>query len=468
MTASRRDFLQQISRAGLACAAAPFLASFPTSSARALGFPDPGALWRGDSSVAAALRAGVLDAPTIDGAPPAQSPIASIRRLVQRFPDLRRHFIFEYYPWYFTNPYRHWDQADRRPPIDIASNYMPKLGAYDSRSIAVLEQHAQWINELGAGAINVSWWGKDSDTDQVIPTLMDVMKAHDIRVTFHLEPYTDRHAQNYADDIEYLVTKYGDKRGWDCFLVLRHADNTSGPVFKSFRTILPADVPDCHGVRTPVPDYTADAVWREQTDSVRARLSGQFNRVTLLADSLEMGRTRAAGFDGIAVYDNFVSPKTWPRWAHDATAVDLVFSFNINPGVDDLPLRNVDPSSCYTAPLFEPGRKQYDWSRASNREAAARASASRIAQSMQATVALQSDPKLSNVRRGFFLTYINSFNEWHEGHQFEPMKDRAELSPAELTIGYHNPADGLYRWKALSALLAPALRPRTTGRGARP
>jgi hypothetical protein len=332
----------------------------------------------------------------------------------------------------------------------------------------VLEQHARWIHDLGAGAINVSWWGKDSDTDQVIPTLMDVMKAHDIHVTFHLEPYTDRHAQNYAADIDYLVTEYGEKRGWDCFLVLQHADNTRGPVFKSFRSILLPDATDCHGVKTPVPDYTADAVWRQQTDRVRASLAGRFSRVTLLADSLEMGRTRAAGFDGIAIYDNFVSPETWSKWAYEASAAGLVFSFNINPGVDDLPLRNVAASSCYTAPRFEPGGKKYDWTRASNREAAARASVRRIDQSLQSTIALQSDADLGNVRRGFFLTYINSFNEWHEGHQFEPMKDRAELSAAELAVGYHNPADGLYRWKALSALLAPALRPGTRGPAARP
>jgi len=230
----------------LACATTPLLTSFAGSSRQALGFPDPRLHWRGDSSIAAAMRAGAIDiaAPV---APLTQSPVSLMRKLAARFPDLRRHFIFEYYPWYFTNPYHHWDQADRRPPIDIASNYMPKLGAYDSRSIAVLEQHARWIQELGAGAINVSWWGKNSDTDQVIPTLMDVMKAHDILVTFHLEPYSDRHAHNYADDVDYVVTKYGDKRGWDCLLVLRHADNTSGPVFKSFRTILPAAVRDCHG-----------------------------------------------------------------------------------------------------------------------------------------------------------------------------------------------------------------------------
>src|SRR4029079_15085429 len=130
--------------------------------------------------------------------------------------------------------------------------------------------------------------------------------------------------------------------------------------------------------------------------------------------------------------------------------------------------RNVEAASCYTAPRFEPGGKKYDWTRASNREAAARASVARIDRSLQSTIALQSDADLGNVRRGFFLTYINSFNEWHEGHQFEPMKDRAELSRVEVALAYHKPADGLYRWKALSALLAPALRPRTRGPAARP
>ena len=95
--------------------------------------------------------------------------------LARRFPDLHRHFVFSTYPWYAANPYRHWDEAGRRPPVDVASNYMPKLGAYDSGSVRVLEQHAKWIREAGAGAINVSWWGRDSDVDRRIPGLMDVM-----------------------------------------------------------------------------------------------------------------------------------------------------------------------------------------------------------------------------------------------------------------------------------------------------
>lgn len=50
--------------------------------------------------------------------------------------------------------------------------------------------------------------------------------------------------------------------------------------------------------------------------------------------------------------------------------------------------------------------------------------------------------------------YVNSFNEWHEGHAFEPMKDAADLAPEERVHGYRNPQRGDYRLATLRALLA--------------
>jgi len=401
--------------------------------------------------VLGAAGVGVWAAPAVAAATPQA---ARARLLHDRFPDLRRHFVFEYYPWYETVPYRHWDQASRHPPIDLASNYMPRLGAYDSAETRVLEQHARWIADIGVGAINVSWWGPGNVTDRIIPVLMDVMAAHDIHVAFHLEPYTSRHAANYARDIEYLLKEYGDRRHWDCFLLLQHADGTVGPVFKSFRTILPESSTDCHGVRSDVTDYAPDVSWRQQTDRVRELFRRDFDRLTLLADSLNFERTRACGFDGIAIYDNYVKPDAWQGHANSCTSRDLVFSFNINPGFDCIVERQVDPNSCYQPAPFEPGALTYDWSQPADRERAARASLSRINEAFHTTMTLQTAANLANVAHGFFLTYINSFNEWHEGHQFEPMKDAASLSSDERAVGYHNPVDGAYRLRRLGELLA--------------
>jgi hypothetical protein len=112
----RRDFLSHGLRAGAALAASPLVAA---------------------------------------AAEPATARLADPRRL---FPDLERHFVFEYYPWYGGPPdYVHWDYLERRPPLDLATRYVPRLGAYDVRSAAVLEQHARWIREAGIGAVALSW-----------------------------------------------------------------------------------------------------------------------------------------------------------------------------------------------------------------------------------------------------------------------------------------------------------------------
>jgi hypothetical protein len=372
---------------------------------------------------------------------------------LDRFSDLRRHFLFEYYPWYRTDPWEHWDEWGRRPPSDIATNYMPALGVYDSRSRAVMERHARWIAESGAGAIDVSWWGPDSNVNEIIPTLMDVMKDHDVHVAFYIEPYTDAHAEHYASDVLYLIKNYGDRRGWDNFLLLDHGDGRVGPVFKSFRTILLPTGTDCHGTTTPVPDYAADDVWRRQTDLVRDTLKSDFDRLTLLADSSQVARTQGSGFDGIGLFDNYVSPDIWSLHAHNCTSRNLVFSFPVNPGFDGIVRRDVDPGSCYRPAAFAPGAATYDWTRAADRAAAAAASRSRIIDSFNATVDLQTTPGLSNMKQGFFLVYINSFNEWHEGHAFEPMRNYADLTAAERSIGYHNPDAGAYRLETLSALI---------------
>ena len=106
---SRRAFLSTAVRAGLA---------WPVAAA------------------GARLVAGAEAAVPPGGLAPLPTPAAST--LAERFSDLRRHFIFDFYPWYGGPPdYVHWDYLDRHPPLDISSNYMPRLGPYDSRARAV-------------------------------------------------------------------------------------------------------------------------------------------------------------------------------------------------------------------------------------------------------------------------------------------------------------------------------------------
>ena len=392
--------------------------------------------------------------------PLAASPPAGLRGLRTRFPDLRRRFIFEYYPWYGRDPWRHWDAEDRTPPHDVAAPYMPRLGAYDSRSRAVLEQHARWIADSGADSVNLSWWGPDSYEDRAAHGVMDVMRDHDLKVTFHLEPYADDRGRRFAGDVLYLLEEYGERRHFDAFLLLRDPDGAVGPVFKGFRTILPATTPDCRGVQHPVGDFTLDREWRAQLEGLRSTLRGDFDRVRVLSDSLNVERVAASGFDGLALYDNFVGPERYPAAARDASARGLLFSFNVNPGFLGVAPRRPVVDACGQVappPAFIPATPDLDLAAAAGREAAAEISSRRIRESFKMTVALQADPALSNARQGFFLAYVNSFNEWHEGHAFEPMKDALALNAAETAAGYFNPLRGDYRLALLKELLQGVL-----------
>jgi Glycosyl hydrolase family 99 len=369
-----------------------------------------------------------------------------------RFPDLRRHFVFEYYPWYGTSPWIHWEQWERKPPTDLAATSVPLLGAYDSRSAKVIEQHARWMADAGVGAINMSWWGPGDYTDQAVPLVMDVMRAHDIHVTFHLEPYHGDRVRNFARDVLYLVKEYGERRRWDAMLFLERANGSAGPVFKTFFTILPEKETDCHGVTRDVQFHAPSSAWREQIDVIRRELRTRFDQVTLLSDSPDADKTADAGFDGLAIYNNYIRPESWPDLAAKATRRNMLFSFNINPGFDSIVPRTIEPNSCYQPPAFEPPAGPLDW-RADGRRTAQTLASRRIAESFEATVTLQTERRLSNARQGFFLAYICTFNEWHEGTAFEPAKSWAELSDEERKLGYHNPDDGSYRLKALKSLV---------------
>lgn len=368
------------------------------------------------------------------------------------FPDLERHFIFEYYPWYSGPPdYLHWRYLGRHPPLDIASRYVPKLGTYDIRDRAVLEQHARWIREAGVGAVALSWWGRGGFMDGTVPLILDVLAAHDLKATFALEPYAADRGPRYVDDILYLLHEYGERRRWDVFLLPQDASGRGGPVFKSFATILPPTSTDCLGVTRQTPLFTPDSVWRRQTDTLRQTLREDFDQLTLLADSLDFERTPASGFDGIGIYDNFIAPERYRSYAEAATRAGLVFSFNINPGYYQIEPRQTD-DPCYAPRPLAPETPGIDPATPEGRERMAAAAEARIQESWEATLELQLDSTLESRRRGFLLVYLNSFNEWHEGHAFEPMKDAAELTAAERELGYCNPERGDYRLRRLASL----------------
>lgn len=382
-------------------------------------------------------------------------PLAQLgERLRATYPDLAHHFVFEYYPWYGTNPWVHWDADGRTPPGEIASSYLPALGPYDSRDRRVLEQHATWITAAGVGAINLSWWGRGSYEDAAVHTVMDVMRAFGIQVTFHLEPYQGR-TQNIVDDIKYLLREYGERRRWDAFLLVRHPNGAAAPAMKLFESIMPETTTDCRGLVHRVPGYVPDPLWRVQTERLKHELRTDFPGFMLIADTLSVDRAIAGGFDGGTSADPYFRVERWDDVASNFNARGMPFVFGVNAGFDAVPDKVVPDDPCYRPRRVEPS-PDVDWNAEASRQREHDASARRIRQSFEKTVRLQTAPPSANRHKGFFLVYVNSFNEWHEGTQFEPTMSYTSLTPAQRRA-YHNAVAGAYRLETLQDMMAQVL-----------
>jgi len=118
-----------------------------------------------------------------------------------------------YYPWYgspqFDGKWIHWTQNGHTPPADIGSDFYPVLGAYSSNDPDVVDQHMRWLREAGVGVIIVSWWGQGSQNERAVPLILQTAARHDIKVTFHIEPYSTRTADGLVSDVKYLYQRYG-------------------------------------------------------------------------------------------------------------------------------------------------------------------------------------------------------------------------------------------------------------------
>jgi hypothetical protein len=280
------------------------------------------------------------------------------------------------------------------------------------------------------------------------------MRAFGLKVTFHIEPYQNR-PQRIVEDIKYLLREYGERRRWDSFLLVQHADGSAAPVMKLFESIIPETATDCRGITRPIPHYTPDEVWRERNRTLKRELAGEFDNFMLLADTLNIERAAVSGFDGGTSADPYFRVDRWDEVADNFNSRNLPFVFGANAGFDGVAPKVIPDDPCYRPGRVEP-EPEVDWSSEASRQREHDASARRIQETFEKSVRLQVATSSANRRRGFFLVYVNSFNEWHEGTQFEPTVPYTALSPAERR-SYHNAVSGTYRLDTVQSLMAQLL-----------
>jgi hypothetical protein len=202
-----------------------------------------------------------------------------------------------FYPW-FGSPddggYAHWAQNGHAPPVDIASNYYPADGPYSSSNSAVIATQLSEAARAGIDELAVSWWGRGSKEDNVLPDVLAGAARTGMLIAAHIEPYNGRTVASVAADAAYL----------------RSLGIRTIYVYQAFAGVDATD-------------------WAAANDAIHAE------GVTTYAQTALVGQAAAGHFSGIYTYDTVTyGGRVLPRLCNEAHAVHLLCAPSVGPGYD--------------------------------------------------------------------------------------------------------------------------------------
>ena len=255
-------------------------------------------------------------------------------------------FAVHYMPW-FNNPetsergrkeWSHWACTDGKTVNDpllrdadgqrgIASVDYPLIGPYSSDDPDVVRYHFRTMRSVGIDAVFIIWYGPGSDTDQLVPMLLDEAERAGLRLAICYEEKLNwpeyRNPESRADivntatdDLNYILSEYSGHpaylhRGQKPFI---YQFNFWGEGDLGKNNILPAeweqvfsslDQSVAYARQNLNPEYHPEIggayVWWSEDESY-LRDFAEYSRSMVDADRLEFFMTMAApGFDDSGV-----------------------------------------------------------------------------------------------------------------------------------------------------------------------
>ncbi len=297
--------------------------------------------------------------------------------------DVPRKVLAFYYPWY-GNPdvkggsgrWSHWSRVDEaKRQIGSSTNY-PKLGPYDSHDPKLIAQHCHWAKQAGIDALIVSWWGKNSFSDQAMERILDGCRDAGLEATVYYETVPGpRNPEAAANDVLDVLNRYAEHPAWLCV-------DDKPVVFVYGRAVGEIGL----------------GGWLDAISQVNRRHP---RKAVFFGDQLS--RSAARVFDGVHTYNTAGSLRgkgptegrewaagTYAAWVQAADAFRRISTLTVIPGYDDTKIRKPG----LRVDRFDGELYRVQWEQA-----------------------IEADPH---------WVLITSWNEWHEGSEIEPSHEHGD------------------------------------------
>ncbi len=128
---------------------------------------------------------------------------------------------WSHWEWQGSQVQRNPEQRDAEGRRELASIQYPLIGAYSSDNPEVVRYHFETAKAAGVDAVFIIWYGPGSDTDALVPMLLDEAEAAGLKLAICYEeklnwpPY--RSPKDRAEivrtataDLQYILDEYAD------------------------------------------------------------------------------------------------------------------------------------------------------------------------------------------------------------------------------------------------------------------
>eukprot|EP00934_Nitzschia_sp_Nitz4_P003894 Nitzschia sp. Nitz4//scaffold237_size30108//23491//29702//NITZ4_007996-RA/size30108-augustus-gene-0.41-mRNA-1//-1//CDS//3329543518//3884//frame0 len=325
-----------------------------------------------------------------------------------------------YYPWYADDFHR----GDGYVRKYLEPPQQPTLGEYNDRSAAVISQHLHWSRQANIGVWLCSWWGPKSREDETISQhILNHTELGDHKIAILYESINrvkDSGGYNpyvkVKEDLEHICTTYFDHPNYYTInglpvvvmYLARVLDDLEGD---DGLTILGETV---NIMRTAVEDrcnthiyIVGDQVWGKAPSM--GTYYDSFNYLDAVANYDVYGNAGGAPYAGIGTVEAYYAEQA--NWLEFANANGVNYIPTVSPGYNDRGVRLANDHVALSrrlTPSDQPGSLF-------------------VSQLIRARHLI--DPGADN------LLLVNSFNEWHEDTQIEPVSGNISSQPVLYTNG---------------------------------